>query len=83
MMSGNKWSPCQDDKKIKECGEEIADAASDNEPYFEPEQVVQMRLVAKVEVPDGSGRLVDLQRLAACDLKPLSRRGCPPGLMRA
>mmetsp|Transcript_77214 Transcript_77214/g.184883 ORF Transcript_77214/g.184883 Transcript_77214/m.184883 type:complete len:799 (+) Transcript_77214:48-2444(+) len=32
----------KDDKKIKECGEEIADAASDNEPYFEPEQAVQM-----------------------------------------
>ena len=48
--------PCQDDKKIKECGEEIADAASDNEPYFEPEQAVQMPLVAKIEVLDGSGQ---------------------------
>jgi len=32
----------KDDKKIKECGEEIADAASDNEPCFEPEDMVGM-----------------------------------------
>ena len=32
----------QDDKKIKEVGEEIADAASDNEPWFEPEQFMEM-----------------------------------------
>ena len=32
----------KDDKKIKEVGEEIADAASDNEPWFEPEQFMEM-----------------------------------------
>ena len=40
----------KDDKKIKECGEEIVDAASDNEPYFEPEQVVQMPPVNELGV---------------------------------
>ena len=32
----------QDDKKIKEVGEEIADAAWDNEPWFEPDQFMEM-----------------------------------------
>ncbi|CAL1171263.1 unnamed protein product [Cladocopium goreaui] len=32
----------KDDKKIKEVGEEIADAAWDNEPWFEPDQFMEM-----------------------------------------
>ncbi len=41
-MHQKKALHLQDDKKIKEVGEEIADAASDNEPWFEPEQFMEM-----------------------------------------